>query len=319
MYPIRFSNTRSWRRSCVYPASPARRAPRVASLVLFAAVALRLLRLRRRRAAGRRRASSTTPSRRHAQRRPRDRGRARLKGSPSFGSRCASRPRPVLSNRAGCPPPISSSRWAPRAAARRSPPDCLSTGDRAFVKFQDVYYEQPRAEVARANRSLRERKRERGTLSSSAWIPAAGSPRPRTRARPTWPGWRHAPPLRQPRHGRLLGISTASSAARRRALGGATGQAPPKPLTEAQMRRSRRGGAIRASTSTWARRTASSGACRAGSSSSVQGEPRGARRDRRGTIRFSVEFADVNGDQEVEAPANARPLSALTRSLGVDG
>jgi len=30
----------------------------------------------------------------------------------------------------------------------------LSTGDRAFVKFQDVYYEQPRSQVAKANESL---------------------------------------------------------------------------------------------------------------------------------------------------------------------
>ena len=35
-----------------------------------------------------------------------------------------------------------------------------------------------------------------------------------------------------------------------------------------------------------------------------------------GTLTFSVEMSDVNGDQEIEAPASARPLSALTRSLG---
>jgi hypothetical protein len=35
-----------------------------------------------------------------------------------------------------------------------------------------------------------------------------------------------------------------------------------------------------------------------------------------GTLEFSLELADVNGDQEIEAPAKARPLSALTRSLG---
>ena len=35
-----------------------------------------------------------------------------------------------------------------------------------------------------------------------------------------------------------------------------------------------------------------------------------------GTIVFSVELRDVNGDQEIEAPASARPLSDLTDSLG---
>ena len=37
-----------------------------------------------------------------------------------------------------------------------------------------------------------------------------------------------------------------------------------------------------------------------------------------GTLTFSVELGDVNGDQEIEAPANAQPLSKLTDSLGDD-
>jgi len=35
-----------------------------------------------------------------------------------------------------------------------------------------------------------------------------------------------------------------------------------------------------------------------------------------GSIEFEVELAKVNGDQQIEAPANPRPLSALTESLG---
>ena len=35
-----------------------------------------------------------------------------------------------------------------------------------------------------------------------------------------------------------------------------------------------------------------------------------------GSIEFELEFSKVNGDQVVEAPANPRPLSALTESLG---
>jgi hypothetical protein len=35
-----------------------------------------------------------------------------------------------------------------------------------------------------------------------------------------------------------------------------------------------------------------------------------------GRIQFSVEFRDVNGDQAIEAPRKARPLSKLSRSLG---
>jgi hypothetical protein len=35
-----------------------------------------------------------------------------------------------------------------------------------------------------------------------------------------------------------------------------------------------------------------------------------------GSIEFSVEFSNVNGDQKIEAPSSARPLSELRRSLG---
>ena len=35
-----------------------------------------------------------------------------------------------------------------------------------------------------------------------------------------------------------------------------------------------------------------------------------------GSLKFSLEFADVNGDQEIEAPAKSRPLSELTSQLG---
>jgi hypothetical protein len=38
-----------------------------------------------------------------------------------------------------------------------------------------------------------------------------------------------------------------------------------------------------------------------------------------GAIEFEVEFAKVNGDQEIEAPSNPRPLSDLTTSLGGGG
>ena len=35
-----------------------------------------------------------------------------------------------------------------------------------------------------------------------------------------------------------------------------------------------------------------------------------------GSLRFTLELSNVNGDQKVEAPANARPLSELSRQLG---
>ena len=65
----------------------------------------------------------------------------------------------------------------------------LSTGDRAFVKFEDVYYEQPAAQVRAANASIR-KAGSQARCARSAWTPAAGCPRPRRRATSGWPGWR---------------------------------------------------------------------------------------------------------------------------------
>jgi hypothetical protein len=37
-----------------------------------------------------------------------------------------------------------------------------------------------------------------------------------------------------------------------------------------------------------------------------------------GSLHFSIEFADVNGDQRIEAPTRSRPLSELTSQLGAE-
>jgi hypothetical protein len=42
----------------------------------------------------------------------------------------------------------------------------VSTGDRSFIKFQDVYYEQPQSQVEQANRQLAAAKGRRGSLKS---------------------------------------------------------------------------------------------------------------------------------------------------------
>ena len=47
----------------------------------------------------------------------------------------------------------------------------LTTGDRAFVKFQDVYYEQPPAQVRRANAALRRNRSRDSSLSELGFDP----------------------------------------------------------------------------------------------------------------------------------------------------
>ena len=65
----------------------------------------------------------------------------------------------------------------------------LSTGDRAFVKFEDVYYEQPASQVRQANRAI-SKAGGRGSLRSLGLNPRTGWPRPRRRVTSAWAAWR---------------------------------------------------------------------------------------------------------------------------------
>jgi hypothetical protein len=193
----------------------------------------------------------------------------------------------------------------------------LTTGDRAFVKFQDVYYEQPPAQVRRANAALRRNRSQDSSLAELGFDPR---------------GW--LADAQDEGDADVAGVETnhvsgaldVESVLRdfnrfvRRSgatVQGATGSEPPEQLTGAQI------AAISESVSNpsfdvyvgkedgLVRRV----------SGRVEFEVPADLRVRLGDIKsgafeFSLELADVNGDQEIEAPAKARPLSELTRSLG---
>jgi hypothetical protein len=196
----------------------------------------------------------------------------------------------------------------------------LSTGDRAFVKFQDVYYEQPRAQVAQANRSIARNQGKRGSLRAlgldpRSWLAEAKDDGEEEIAGVTT---RHV-------SGRLdveAVMRNLNEFVRKsgKALGGATGQAPPQPLSDEDIRQV--GEVVRdpvfhvyvAEEDDTVRRVAGK----------IEFDVPEANREalggiQSGAIEFEVELSDVNGDQEIEPPANARPLSALTDSLGGTG
>ena len=104
------------------------------------------------------------------------------------------------------------------------------------------------------------------------------------------------------------------------ALGGATGQAPPQAPQRGGHQPGLRGGA-RPDLPRLRRRGRRHHPPR-GRQDRVRragGEPRGLGGIQSGAIEFEVEFSDVNGDQQIEAPANARPLSSLTQLARRDG
>jgi hypothetical protein len=193
----------------------------------------------------------------------------------------------------------------------------LSTGDRAFVKFQDVYYEQPESEVAKANRSIQENTGKRGSLQSLGLDPRSWLAEAKDEGEEEIAGvnTRHV-------SGKLdveAVMRNLNRFVRRsgEALGGATGQEPPQPLSQEDI--SKVGEVVRDPTfhvyvgedDDIIRRVAGT----------IEFEVPEENREELGGIesgelKIELEFADVNGDQEIEAPSNARPISALTESLG---
>ena len=193
----------------------------------------------------------------------------------------------------------------------------LTTGDRAFLKFQDVYYEQPAAEVRRANRLLRESRGRESSLSELGlnprnWISGASN---EGEAEVAGVATQHVSGSLDVRSlMRDLNSFLRRSAS---AVDSAAGGDTPSPLTATQISTisdavedpsfdvyvGKKDGIIRRVSGRIDFEVPKTSRAGLGGIDS-------------GSIKFSVEFADVNGDQIVEAPANARPLSALTRSLG---
>jgi hypothetical protein len=104
------------------------------------------------------------------------------------------------------------------------------------------------------------------------------------------------------------------------ALGGATGQAPPKPLSDEDIRRV---GEVVKDPSFNVYVGEDDDIIRRVAGKIEFDVPEESRESlggiQSGSIEFQVEFSGVNGDQAIEAPANARPISDLTSSLGGGG
>jgi hypothetical protein len=195
----------------------------------------------------------------------------------------------------------------------------LSTGNRAFLKFQDVYYEQSRAAVRRANRSLRASRR-RGSLRSlglnpRSWLLAAVD---RGEEEVAGVPTRHL-------SGRLdveALVRDLNRFARRSgpAVEGAAGEEPPEPRNGHDVREL---GALVEDPTFDVYVGVDDDLIRRISGRIELDVPESERSGledlEAGRLVFSVEFADVNGDQQIEAPARPRRLSALTGRLGDGG
>jgi hypothetical protein len=194
----------------------------------------------------------------------------------------------------------------------------LTTGDRVFLKFQDVYYEQPAAQVRQTNRTILENSRKGGGrplselgLDPRSWLAEA---KDEGDADVAGVETHHVSgTLDVERLMRNLNKFVSKSA---RALGGGGQQATPR-LSGADIRELSR--AVKdpsfdvyvGKKDSLIRRV--SGRIEF---DIPEGNQAGLGGLKGGSIVFSIELRDVNGNQQIEAPARSRPLSKLTRSLG---
>jgi hypothetical protein len=193
----------------------------------------------------------------------------------------------------------------------------LLTEDRAFVKFQDVYYEQPAAQVRRANRALRQNRGKDSSLSELGFDARGWLVDPKDEGEAEVAG------VKTKHVSGALDVESVLRDFNRfvrksgAAVQGATGQAPPSPISQAQIDTITKAvanpsfdvyvgkddGLIRRVSGRIKFEVAEASRAKLGGIEA-------------GSLEFSLELDDVNGDQEIEAPAKARPLSALTRLLG---
>jgi hypothetical protein len=179
----------------------------------------------------------------------------------------------------------------------------LTTGDRVFVKFQDVYYEQPRAQVRKTNESIARNSKKGGQslselgLDPRSWIADA---KDKGDANAAGADTRHVSgTLDVERLMRNINDFVSKSAS---ALGGGRKSTPR--LTAADIRELAQ--AVKnpsfdvyvGKNDDTIRRVSGLGGLTGGS------------------IVFTLELRNVNGNQKIEAPAHPRPLSKLTDSLG---
>ncbi len=194
----------------------------------------------------------------------------------------------------------------------------LTTGDRAFLKFQEVYYEQPRAQVRRTNRAIRRNSDGGGQgLSDLGLDPRSWLAEAKDEGEADVAGVKTlhvSGTLDVDSLMRNLNEFVSKSAS---ALGGAGGEDAPPRLTGEDIA----GLSEAVKDPSFDVYVGKDDSLIRRVSGRIEFEIPERDRDglgglQGGTIVFSVELRDVNGDQEIEAPARARPLSELTTSLG---
>jgi hypothetical protein len=193
----------------------------------------------------------------------------------------------------------------------------LSTGDRAFIKFQDVYYEQPASKVAQANRSIAGGgKKRKSSLKALGLDPRGWLKDSQTEGDEKVAGTDTTHVSGKLDVSRVVQDFNSFVKRSGGAIGGATGQVP-KPLPQKDLKKI----SDVVNDPTFDVYVAKSdNTIRRISGHLELDVPKADRSSvggiEGGSLSFTIEFSKVNGNQQIVAPARARPLSELTQSLG---
>jgi hypothetical protein len=193
----------------------------------------------------------------------------------------------------------------------------LSTGTRTFVKFQDVYYEQPRSQVEQANRSIGRRGERRGSLKALGLDPRQWLEDAEDEGDEEVAGVETTHVSGKLDVGKVVQDFNDVLKRSGGALGGATGQTPPRPLSQSDLDKVED---VVKDPSFDVYVGKEDNVIRRVAGRVELDVPEGDRDQvggiEGGSLSFSIEFSKVNGNQRIEAPANARPISDLAGSLG---
>lgn len=190
----------------------------------------------------------------------------------------------------------------------------VSTGDRAFLKFGDEYYEQPVENVSRANRQLRDGKDKNGGKNAlgvdpQSWI------RDATKKEDEKVGGVQTDHVSARIDVRKV-LRDLNRLAKRgsNAVGGAT---TPQPLSDKDLDRA----AATVKDPTFDIYVGKDdGLVHRVSGNLALSVPESDRQRTNGitggSLRFSLSLTNTNGDQKIDAPASSKPISELSKQLG---
>jgi hypothetical protein len=226
-----------------------------------------------------------------------------MNGSPSFGRQLQVKATGPFKTTKGKLPSFDIDVDASSGPAQGFQIGFVSTGDRAFAKFQDVYYEQPRSKVDQTIRSLSNGAKHTSLsalgIDPRRWLEGAHSE-----------GNEEVAGVQTTRVSGKLNVAVALkdlNAFLKRsgsAIGGATGQIP-QPLSQSALKKLSQ----QVKDPSFSVYVAKRDHTIRRLSGHVQFKG--------GSASFTLQFANVNGNQRIVAPVNARPISELTGALGL--